>query len=568
MRGSSYIPLPDKVRLTKAIVNVKNKDEKCFMLFVGRGLNMVDVHPERITPLLRKQVEELDWSAIKFPLDPHKVSIDRFEEDNNVSVCIFGFEEDTYVPIRLPKRVCGRNVDLFYLGDKTGKMHYAVIRSLLRLLSSSLSKHKSSAFICRRCLCNQYSQERLEEHTRFCERHDPIKTVMPKKDSVQKFRAHRKTIRQPVVVYYDFESMHKETNETHGQTFLSDEHIPVAFGMVIISDIPGYQPKPVKYRGPDAQKVFVKELEKFRDNFYKKFRVPRKMIFGEEEQIIHDSLDECYSCGEKFLDDHPKGHKVRDHCHFTGKYRGALHNMCNLRIKQCWSIPVLAHNSSKYDSHLFVRDLCGDREEPTDVGAVPENEQHYIYFYKNKHFWEEAKDGRLLHRKVTCNFVDTLKHLACGLDSLVKGLPEGEDVCMRRYFGEENAKLLNRKGVYPYEHLDGLERFEETCLPPKERFDSYLKQGSIFEEGCKKNKIEPNVISDEEYAYAQQVWKELGCQNFGDYTETYCMADTLQLADVFEAYRKETMETFGIDPVYYPTLASVGSGRHAKTHRL
>ena len=266
----------------------------------------------------------------------------------------------------------------------------------------------------------------------------------------------------------------------------------------------------------------MKELEKFRDNFYKKFRVPRKMIFGEEEQIIHNSLNECYSCGEKFLDDHPKGHKVRDHYHFTGKYKGALHNVWNV-----------------------------------NVGAVPENEQHYIYFYKDKHFWEEAKDGRLLHRKVTCNFVDTLKHLACGLDSLVKGLPEGGDVCMRRYFGEENAKLLNRKGVYPYEHLDSLERFEETCLPPRERFDSYLKQGSIFEEGCKKNKIEPSVISDEEYAYVHKVWKELGCQNFGDYTETYRMADTLQLADVFEAYRKETMETFGIDPVYYPTLASV-----------
>ena len=111
--------------------------------------------------------------------------------------------------------------------------------------------------------------------------------------------------------------------------------------------------------------------------------------------------------------------------------------------------------------------------------------------------------------------------------------------------------------MFTLEYLDSLERFEETSLPSREKFDNYLNFGSIYEEGCEKGEIKPESVSEEGYTYAQKVWKELGCQNFGDYTETYCMADTLQLADVFEAYRKETMETFGIDPAYYPTLASV-----------
>ena len=58
------------------------------------------------------------------------------------------------------------------------------------------------------------------------------------------------------------------------------------------------------------------------------------MIFGEKEQELHNSQDECYGCGEKFYVGHPKGHKVRDHCHLTGYYKGALHNVCNLRMKQ------------------------------------------------------------------------------------------------------------------------------------------------------------------------------------------------------------------------------------------
>ena len=555
--GSSYLPLPLKVAKTKAVINMKNKDDKCFMWSVTRALNMVDVHPERNTPLLRKQAEELNWSSIKFPLEPNKQSIDKFEEANNVSVCIFGYEEDKYVPVRLPKRECERDVNLFYFGDGSGKMHYAVVNGLSRLLGSSLSKHESKSYICRRCLCNQHTAERLEEHVRFGSKHEPARTVMPPKGSVLKFRARRKTIRHPVVVYYDFECSHERKEEMHGQTCLKDEHIPVAFGMVVVSDIPGFRPESVRYRGPDAQKVFVKELESFRDKFYHKFRIPEKMIFGEKEQKLHDSQDECYGCGEKFYVGHPRGHKVRDHCFLTGCYRGALHNVCNLKMKQCWTIPVLAHNSSKYDSHLFVRDLCGDEGEPTDVGAIPENEQHYISFFKDKYFKEPKGDGSTFVPKVTLNFVDTYRHLQCGLEGLVRGLPERENIFMRRYFGEENAKLLNRKGIYPYEYLDSLERFEETSLPPREKFDSYLGNGNVYEEGDEKGKIEPDKVSEEDYAYAQRVWEELGCQNFGEYTETYCMADTLQLADVFEAYRRETMETFGIDPVCYPTLSSV-----------
>ena len=261
---------------------MRNKDDKCFMWSVTRALNMVDVHPERVTSLLRKQAEELDWSAIKFPLEPNKTSIDKFEEANNMSVCIFGYEEGKYVPVRLPKKEYERNADLFYFGDGSGKMHCGVVGDLSRLLGSSLSANTRKSYICRRCLCNQHSQQRLEEHVRFCSKHEPTRTIMPKEGSIQKFRAYRKTICQPIVVYYHFECSHEKTSEMHGQTLLKDEHIPVAFGMVVISDIPGFQPRPVKYHGPDAQKVFVRELESFRDRFYEKFRVLRKMIFGEK----------------------------------------------------------------------------------------------------------------------------------------------------------------------------------------------------------------------------------------------------------------------------------------------
>ena len=62
---------------------------------------------------------------------------------------------------------------------------------------------------------------------------------------------------------------------------------------------------------------------------------------------------------------------------FYGKYRGALHSKCNLRLKRRFNVPVFFHNLSGYDSHLFVKRLA-DLEG--DVNCIPRNEEKYIVF--------------------------------------------------------------------------------------------------------------------------------------------------------------------------------------------
>ena len=72
--------------------------------------------------------------------------------------------------------------------------------------------------------------------------------------------------------------------------------------------------------------------------------------------------------------------------------------------------------------------------------------------------------------------------------------------------------LLLRKGVYPYEYMDGWERFNETPLPDKKAFYSQLN----FED-----------ITDKDYAHTQKVFKELKLKNVGDYHDLYVQSDTL-----------------------------------------
>ena len=81
--------------------------------------------------------------------------------------------------------------------------------------------------------------------------------------------------------------------------------------------------------------------------------IPKKKIWRIQKQIQYEKETECWICNEKFDGDD----KVRDHCHFTGMYRGAAHNLCNLKYKEPNFTPAVFQNLSGYDSHLFIKKI-------------------------------------------------------------------------------------------------------------------------------------------------------------------------------------------------------------------
>ena len=71
-------------------------------------------------------------------------------------------------------------------------------------------------------------------------------------------------------------------------------------------------------------------------------------------------------------------HKFRDHCHYTGKYRGAAHTICNWRYKTPKKIPVVFHNASTYDYHFIINELAKEFEGQFE--CLGENTEKYITF--------------------------------------------------------------------------------------------------------------------------------------------------------------------------------------------
>ena len=86
--------------------------------------------------------------------------------------------------------------------------------------------------------------------------------------------------------------------------------------------------------------------------------------------------------------------------------------------------------------------------------------------------------------------------------------------------------------------MSGIEKFEETKLPPKEKLFSKLNECGI---------------SDEDYELAQKVWKEFGTKIMGEYHDLYLKSDVLLLADVFEEFRNVCLENYSLDPAWYYT---------------
>ena len=227
--------------------------------------------------------------------------------------------------------------------------------------------------------------------------------------------------------------------------------------------------------------------------------------------------------------------KVKDHYHYTGSYRGPAHLLCNLRYKISSYIPVVFHNLSGYDAHLFIRELGKHTDK---IGAIVKSTEDYITFsvsiavnkYVDKN--EEEKD-----KLIDLRFIDSFEFMASSLDSLMKNLVKGgRELFSFDDYNESQYNLLMRKGIYPYEYMSSWDHFEETQLLPIEAFYSTLNMSNV---------------SEDDYQQAQCVWKELGIRDLGDYHNLYLRTDVILLVNVFEAFRDTCLEHYSLDPGHF-----------------
>ena len=379
------------------------------------------------------------------------------------------------------------------------KWHYLVVKTLSGLLRGITSNHKKD-FYCLNCFHSHRTENKLESHKKICENHDYCHVEMPTKDNnIIKYNHGEKSMKVHFIIYADLGCLLENmstciNNPNESSTTKINKHTPSGYSIFTHCSFDESKHNLNYYRGKDYMKKFSQDLREHACkiiNYEKKKMIP----LTTEEKIYHNKQKICYICKKEFNNNDKKNYKVRDHCHYTGKYRGAAHNICNLRYKVPKEIPLVFHNSSIYDYHFIIKELV--KEFEGNFECLGENTEKYITFSVPIKKKIENKD-----LEITYSYRFMLSSISKLVDNLSEGIhnykcldcnycldyvrtTKNEKLLLKRFncnnyykkkFNKDLIKnlknmysfcnndlnkfiLLLRKDVYPYKYMDNWERF-------------------------------------------------------------------------------------------------------------
>ena len=416
----------------------------------SRNIGMKD--PERLSNL-RKFTDNYDWSGLKFPVAIK--SIKDFEMNNDISINVLSVENKDIYICRKGIR-SNRKVNSLLISEG-GIWHYTAIKSLSRLLTSRNTKHKCKQHFCNNCLQSFTLESSRDEHEVYCEDNEAVRVEIPGKGSKIEFCDGQDQFKVPFIMYTDFEPIPEpiqDPNPAPTGSYKSEgtKHSPS--GCCVYSKFAyGEVKDPLKlYRGKDCLEKFCDYIRQEAHRLYHMFPEKPMDPLTLKQWKKYNKASRCHICFKQ-IGDSKKGPKVRDHCHYTGRYRGPAHRNCNLMYRIPSYIPVVFHNLSGYDAHLFIREL--GRYSRDTMKVIAKNKEDYISLSV-----EVAVDkyvdklGNEKEKLIEFRFIDSFKLMASSLDSLTRNLVGGG----HKMFGFENCseqqyELLTRKRVYPYEHM-------------------------------------------------------------------------------------------------------------------
>lgn len=563
--GSSYIKLPKFLQSNGAIINVRNDDNECFKYAVLSALYPPTKNAQRVNNY-KPYEHELDFTGIKFPVDLKTIT--KFEELNpSISINVYMFDEKKELVqlLRLTKQVKIKHIHLLLLVEKfewyetdedlfdesdfdsddqeqednyfdqERKIHYCWIKNLSALLSH-VSSNRTKKLFCDRCLNHFTKLEKLESHRLNCLNQNEYQIIMPtEEENFIQFENHNKKLRMPFVIYADIESLLKEPEIEFCQsssTRAYQQHEAFSVGYYFKCSYDNSLSYYRSMQGPQCIEWFVKELHNIAHDVELKHLniIPMKKLTKKQQKDFR-TASKCFICEKEFKVGEIR---VRDHSHFSGDYRGASHSNCNLNFKEPRAIPVVFHNLSHYDSHFIIKELA---KTPGGIQVIPRNEELYISFSKTV----TSAHSKNYSDFVKLRFIDSFQFMASSLDYLSSLIPSEKKENLRCEFKDlsvEQLTLLERKGIFCYDYVDDWSKLDEKSLPTRDQFYSALTESHI---------------SDDEYMFAQKVWKEFDIKTLGEYADLYMKIDIILLADVFENFRNTCYDNYNLDPAQYYT---------------
>ena len=270
LRGETYIPLPKELADKKAIINVQNKDNKCFLWCVLRAINPDEKNPQRLDKKLMGKENTLNMEGIDYPVSLKDLG--KFEKQNpSISITVLGYEGKRVYPLRNSVNT-GRDYDvILMLIEEGGVKHYCLVKNrkaLSRLLSSQVSNHDGKHHFCLNCLNPFWCEESLNKHQEYCGNYEGVTIQMPEKGTMLEFKNYHRSEKVPFIVFADFECYNKpiqscDPNPESSYTKRYKKQEPSSFRYYIkCFDDEVYEPEKVSYTGEDAAQKFVESWKR------------------------------------------------------------------------------------------------------------------------------------------------------------------------------------------------------------------------------------------------------------------------------------------------------------------
>ena len=459
-------------------------------------------------------------------------------------------QEQIVIGRKLKNKDAKCHVDLLRI-DEDNSSHYVCINDCSRLLNSQKSKFHNKSYFCRYCHNGFGTQELLNKHfEKGCMEVEGQQIEMPTTDEKLKFKHHFKKLRCPFVVHADFECLTEELNKPEGdeiKTYNYQEHKPCGFMLNLVNAVDNTNHE--FCIGADVVDVFCNKMNEIRDEIKERMQENKEIEMTDEDKTDFETATHCFICGDNFIKTYKtekeaeKYKKVRDHCHFTGKYRGCAHSICNLNYcNKHFKIPVFFHNMKNYDGHLIIQN-AEKLSNKKKIDVIAQNSEKFINIGFDS---LSVKDSFSFNSASLDKLVSMTKYDNTDEKERSKWVLRDNWQSNFRYSSkndiiktEKCLDLLTEKGVYPYDYMNSFDRFNDEQLPSKEQFYSRLSEEDI-------------TLDD--YKKAKQIWKHFNIKNMGDYHDLYLKTDVLLLTDVFENFRDMCLSHYGLDPVYYYTL--------------
>ena len=364
---------------TNAVLNSQNVDTYCFLWSILANIHPIGKDPQRVSKYKPYQ-NELNVSGIDFTNGMKIVDIPRFEILNpTLSINVFENskeEENDYklFPLYISKNIENRRIiDLILY-----KNHYI----LLKKLHVFIGKHDNQ-YVCRNCLSSYSVLSELTTHKKLCG--GKMKSVyIPCKKTHIKWDKYYQKMPLYTMIIADFEARNEpiiNQDNIINKTIDICKQIPCCNGFYVINkltDLPrdcGYYKSPFGSNNVEWFLNRVNYIEFQMSEFFNQNLKP-KIIEKSNNKFLKAKT--CWLCDIKFVDINDK---VAHYCKMTARYLGTAHQTCIdyvNKANQHKFIPILYHNFSKFDSHMFFNQLFNSKAEGFDLKVIAKTNEEYM----------------------------------------------------------------------------------------------------------------------------------------------------------------------------------------------